>query len=193
MIFQASRFSKPRDVKCPSSSPAEAKHAAHTQTPQTPQWSGPATQRCPSHSQCTHIMTVSHAHIREALRHSLKCTPSHTPTERKRKTQENNNNNNNNNRIPTAHKALTIHNNHSCHSHQRKTLTHTSTSTQPQKEKKKTDPIRETEAEQSHPISPQRLQSLKQATQQTTHTTREVICSWQYRVSDTTEREGENK
>ncbi|ORC83560.1 uncharacterized protein TM35_000651220 [Trypanosoma theileri] len=51
-----------------------------------------------------HTMTVSHAHIREALQHSLKCTPSHTPTERKRKSQEKNNNN----KIPTAHKALTI-------------------------------------------------------------------------------------
>ncbi|ORC88119.1 uncharacterized protein TM35_000181760 [Trypanosoma theileri] len=65
------------------------------------EWS--SNTKCPSPSQCTHTMTVSHAHVREALRHSLKYTLSHTPTDRKRKTQENNNN-----RIPTAHKALTI-------------------------------------------------------------------------------------
>ncbi|ORC91260.1 uncharacterized protein TM35_000062650 [Trypanosoma theileri] len=153
------------------------RHSVHP-TETAAEWSRNTTASSPL-TVHTYTMTVSHAHIREALPHSQKYTPSHTPTERKSKTQEKNNNNN---RIPTAHTKHSQYNNHSCHSHQRKTFTHTSTSTQPQKEKKKkTDPLREAEADQSQSISPQAAVTQASHTPNNTHNTRAEICSWQCR------------
>ncbi|ORC90249.1 uncharacterized protein TM35_000092990 [Trypanosoma theileri] len=102
MIFQASRFSAsgrkvPLEPRRSEACRPHKPHKGHSGVVQQHKVSFPLTIH-------THTMTVSHAHVREALRYSLKCTLSHTPTERKRKTQEKNDNN----RIPTTHKALTI-------------------------------------------------------------------------------------
>ncbi|ORC86129.1 uncharacterized protein TM35_000301690 [Trypanosoma theileri] len=123
-------------------------------------------------------MTVSHAHIREALRHSLKCTLSHTPTERKRKTrkeqqqQDTNSTQGSHNTIITA--ATLIREKHS---------------PTPKKKKKK----------QTHYVKPKRNSlspSPQAAVTQASHTHNTTQGRKYVRgnaVSDTTEREGENK
>ncbi|ORC82967.1 uncharacterized protein TM35_000801050 [Trypanosoma theileri] len=100
MIFHASRFSA-SGRKVPLPEPRRSK-ACRSHTNPTVEWSSNTTVSLPL-TVHTHPMTVSHAHVREAPRHSPKCTLSPIPTERNRKTLENNNN-----RIPTTHKALTI-------------------------------------------------------------------------------------
>ncbi|ORC85356.1 uncharacterized protein TM35_000351000, partial [Trypanosoma theileri] len=74
-------------------------------TDATVEWSSNTTVSFPL-TVHTHTMTVSHAHVREALRHSLKCTLSHTYREEKKNKRAAKKKNNN--RIPTAHKAFTI-------------------------------------------------------------------------------------
>ncbi|ORC85722.1 uncharacterized protein TM35_000331790 [Trypanosoma theileri] len=104
MIFQASRFSA-SGRKVPLEPHRSEACRSHTNpTKATAGWSSNTTVSFPL-TVHTHTMTLSHAHVGEALRHSLKCTRSHTPTKRKRTAHEKNNNNN---RITTAHKALTI-------------------------------------------------------------------------------------
>ncbi|ORC85712.1 uncharacterized protein TM35_000331690 [Trypanosoma theileri] len=105
MIFQASRFSASgRKVPLLEPRRSEACRLHTNPTDAAVEWSSNTTASFPL-TVHTYTMTVPHAHVREALRHSLKYTPSHTTYKEEKKPQEMNNNNN---RIPTAHKALTV-------------------------------------------------------------------------------------
>ncbi|ORC91106.1 uncharacterized protein TM35_000061110 [Trypanosoma theileri] len=173
MIFQASRFSASgRKVPLePRRSEACRSHANPTDA--AVEWC--SNTKCPSHSQCTHThtMTVSHAHIREALRHSLKCTRSHTPTEEKKTGKEQQQQDTNS--TQSTHRST----NQRCHSHQRSNHPHPHINTP---EKEKTDPLCEAEADQSQSLPAGCSHSNKP------HTTRAEISSWQCRERHHQER-----
>ncbi|ORC83136.1 uncharacterized protein TM35_000781040 [Trypanosoma theileri] len=127
------------------------RHSVHP-TEAAVEWS--SNTKCPSHSQCTHTMTVSHA---EYQRGTAAFTKMHTESHPQRGTEKHKSSRGRRT-TTTGYQQHTKHsqyNNHSCHSHQRKTITHTSTSTHPKRKKKQTDSLREAEAEQSHSTSPQ--------------------------------------
>ncbi|ORC91282.1 uncharacterized protein TM35_000062870 [Trypanosoma theileri] len=65
-------------------------HAAIQSTPQRPQWSDPATQQCPSHSQCTHTHNDSPtcSYQRGTAAFPKMYTKSHTYREEKKSTRK---------------------------------------------------------------------------------------------------------
>ncbi|ORC81412.1 uncharacterized protein TM35_001181000, partial [Trypanosoma theileri] len=160
------------DVKCPSS-PAEAKHAAHTQTPQRPQWSGPATQSVlPTHSAHKHNDSLTCSCQRGTAAFTKMYTKSHTCREeqknKKKEQQQQDTNSTQSTHNTTITGATPIRENHS------HTPAHQLNPKKEEKKKKKqTHYVKPKRNSLSPP--PRRLQSLKQATQHTHHKSRNMF------------------